>query len=524
MKILFVGAEVAPFVSVGGLSQVLYFLPRALAKRGHSIRIFTARHGAMDTTAPGKRPWSLNLETKNIKVPVYNSIEPETEKRQELFINCSISSLGKSNQIKTYFLDNKEYFKLRAHVFSYKDDHVRFALLSKACLEWLKYLRESKSDWFPDIIHLNDWHTGYFVDLARNDERYKDLLFKTPLCFTVHNFFYQGNINFRYLPKKQWDDGSAPLAALNSAKLIKQNPLLRGIIRSDGVNTVSPTHALEVQTPEYAEGLEKALSKMRGKMNGILNGLDTKEFDPATDPIIKNNYSAKSYVTARRKNKLLLQKEFGLSQNVKRPLIAICGRISPQKGWDYILEMLPKLLSERPEVQFLVMGQGEERYQNELANLQREFNEQLSLHLQSDFRLPRRIYSGADIILVPSIFEPGGIIAIEALRYGAVPIVRRTGGLNDIVSDFNPSKGSGNGFSFKKKNAWSLFGSITTALTIYQQPEHWKKLVGNCLAADFSWNHAAAEYLEWYEGIIEERKRATSVTPHPAYDPITLDG
>jgi starch synthase len=481
----------------------------------------------MDNTAPGKKAWNLKHEIKNLKVPVYHTNETpngnkEKVKRQELFVNCSVSSHGKTNQIKTYFLENKEYFRLRAHVFSYKDDHVRFALLSKGCLEWLKHLREQKNEtWWPDIIHINDWHTGYFADLARTDERYRKMLYKTPISFTVHNFFYQGNINFRYLPKKQWDEGKAPLAALNSAKLIKQNPLLRGIIHSDGINTVSPTHALEVLTPEYAEGLEKVLNRVRGKITGVLNGLDTKEFDPATDPIIKNNYNLKSFLTARKKNKLLLQKEFGLAQNSNRPLIAVCGRISAQKGWDYILEMLPKLLSERTDVQFLVMGQGDERYQNDLANLQRHHEEQLSLHLQSDFRLPRRIYSGADIILIPSIFEPGGIIAIEALRYGAVPIVRRTGGLNDIISDFSPSKGTGNGFSFTKKSSWSLFGAITTALTIYGQPELWKKLVANCLASDFSWNHSAREYQKWYQGIIEERKRATSVTPHPAY---TLSG
>ncbi|HVZ66968.1 MAG TPA: glycogen/starch synthase [Patescibacteria group bacterium] len=518
MKILFLGAEVGPYASVGGLSQVLYFLPRALQQKGHDVRIFTARHGTMDTTGPGKKEWKLKPEIKNIKVPVYNTIQNEPIKGKPLFINCSVSSYSKAKAPKAYFLENKEYFTLRAHVFGYKDDHVRFALLSKGCLEWLLKLKEDNDDdWWPDVIHTNDWHTGYFVDLARNDKRYKSLLNKTPITFTVHNFYFQGNINFRYLAPKDRDTGVAPLAALNSTKLLKQNALLRGIINADEVNTVSPSHAIEVLTPEYAEGLEKTLNKVRGKITGILNGLDTKEFNPMTDPIIKNNYNLKNFVTARQKNKLLLQKEFTLSQNPKRPLIAVCGRISAQKGWDLILKMLPKLLLERPDVQVLVMGQGDERFQNELSIIQRDFSEQLSLHLQTDFRLPRRINAGADMVLIPSIFEPGGIVALEAMRYGAIPIVRRTGGLNDIVTEFNPNTGEGNGFSFKNKSSWSLYGAIITALTIYGQPKLWTRLVSNALSSDFSWEHAAREYEVWYKGVIEERKRATSATPHPAY-------
>ncbi|OGH53186.1 MAG: hypothetical protein A3G15_02355 [Candidatus Levybacteria bacterium RIFCSPLOWO2_12_FULL_40_10] len=506
MKILITAAEVAPYVSVGGLSQVMYFLPRSLAKKGHSVRIFTAKYGEMDKTSPDKKPWRLREEFTKLQIP-------------DIKVRCSISSFIKRGSPKAFFLENKEYFELRANVFGYKDDHMRFALLSKGCLEWLSHLKKSHDPWWPDIIHANDWHTGYFIDMARRNDRYKSLLLKTPIVFTVHNFSFQGNINFRYLTEKKRDDGTKPLEGLTSSKLIMQNALLRGIINADAVNTVSQTHAIEVLDPEYGEGLDTVLNRVRGKLTGILNGLDTKEFNPATDPIIKNNYSARNFVPARKKNKLALQKEFGLVQDASRPLIAVSGRISTQKGWDLILEVLPRLLSEKKETQFLVMGQGDEHYQNELLNLAKQFPEQLALHLQTDFKIPRRIYSGADMILLPSIFEPGGIVALEALRYGTVPIVRRTGGLNDIIRDFNPNRLSGNGFSFTNKSPWSLFATIITALSIYNQPSVFKRLVKNCLKSDFSWDHAANEYLNWYEKVIEVRRRATSTTPHPAYKP-----
>ncbi len=516
VKVLFLSAEVAPFASVGGLSQVVYFLSRALVSRGHDVRIFTARHGVMDEK---KGKFALSTKIKTLKVPFFHGYEDKIKNGQKKYINCRISVFKKRKEPTTYFVENREYFELRANVFGYKDDHVRFALLSKSALEFLYQIKKAgtESEWWPDIIHCNDWHTGYFLNLAREDPRYKELLNSIPIVFTVHNFFFQGNINFNYIPQKERDTGSAPLVRFDSPKLLRQNALVRGLIYADEVNTVSPTHAIEVLTQEYSEGLDPILSKIRGKLTGILNGLDTEEFNPMTDPLVFKNYNSSSFVASRRINKLNLQKEFGLEENRLRPVIAIPGRISAQKGWDLILEAMPHLLSERRDIQFIVLGQGDERYQDDLKRLQRDFPEQLALHMQRDFRLPRKIFSGADIILIPSIFEPGGIIALEALRYGAVPIVRRTGGLNDIITDFDPNSRRGNGFSFTRKSAWSLYGVIMTALTVYKNTSLWNRLVKNGLLSDFSWDHSAREYEKWYQKALIERKRAIGVTPHPAY-------
>lgn len=522
MKILFISAEVAPFVSVGGLSQVLYFLPNALQKIGHDVRIFTPKYGSMNPTSREGEPWNITMEMQGLHVPIANhnlNMEVPMEKKDYIICNVKTHFDAKRN-LRTYLLENREYYELRANVFGYMDDHVRFALLSKGCLEWLLQMKRNEHKenfWWPDIIHCNDWHTAYLINMARRDQRYKQVFAKTAIVFTVHNFAYQGNYDFRFVKKEDNDDGTSELEDILSPKLQRQNALKRGLLYADAINTVSPTHALEILMPEYSEGLDKTIEKAKGKLTGILNGLDTDEFNPATDPIIKKTFSFNSFVQERRENKIALQKIFLLPIKPDAPVFAFSGRLCQQKGVDLLLEVLPHLFDLRRDIQAVILGGGDDRYRNALVDLQKKYPKRLGLHLQPDFRLPRKIFAGADIFLIPSSYEPGGIVALEALRYGSVPIVRRTGGLNDIVEDFDPEKGTGHGFSFEEKDSWALYGSIIEALTIYKQPLTWEKLVANCLQRDFSWDHVAKEYDEWYHHVVEERKRAVSSTPHPVY-------
>ena len=522
MKILFLSAEVAPFVAVGGLSQVLYFLPRALAKQGHDVRIFMPKYASIDAPE-SKKKWALKTERESLMVPIDNLENKSAKLSESQSILCNIKSYPKTRMTAlTYFLENREYYELRANMYGYKDDHIRFALLSKGCLEWLLTMKalvdkKDKKGWLPDVIHCNDWHTGYFIELARQSKRYSDLLSKIPIVFTVHNFLYQGNYDFRYGSHEKHDIGKTPLEPLLSPKLQMQNALLRGIVYADEVNTVSPTYAVEALTPEYGAGLEEIVQGIRGKLVGILNGLDTKEFDPDTDPIIYKKYSISNFSEARRQNKLDLQRSFSLEVNPAAPLLAISGRMSQQKGWDLLLEVLPHLFANRKDVQLIVLGSGDDRYREQLQKLEKKYPQQIGLHLRSDFRLPRKLFSGVDIILMPSIFEPGGIVALEALRYGAVPLVHRTGGLNDIVTDFDPATKKGNGFSFRKNNSWEFFGTIIEALTIYKQPLLWEKLIHNGMSYDFSWKYSAIRYENLYKNALEVRRRVNSTTPHPAY-------
>lgn len=527
MKILSLSAEVAPFVTVGGLSQVMYFLPRALAKQGHDVRIFMPKYASIED-GQSKRKWKLKKEVENLSVPIENLQIKSTVKSTHESILCNIKSYPKTRITNyTYFLENREYYELRANIYGYKDDHIRFALLSKGCLEWLLFMqnllkKKDKLGWFPNVIHCNDWHTGYFIELARQSKRYSDVLAKIPIVFTVHNFLYQGNYDFRYDSHEKQDTGSSPLASLHSPKLQMQNALLRGILYADAVNTVSPTYAIEALTPEYGAGLEEILQGIRGKLTGILNGLDIKEFNPETDPVIFHKYSISNFSVERSENKLDLQRQFSLEENLDNPLLAISGRLSQQKGWDMLLGVLPHLFAERKDLQLIVLGSGDDRYRDQILNLKKLYPRQIGLHLRSDFRLPRKLFSGVDSVLIPSIFEPGGIVALEALRYGAVPLVRRTGGLNDIISDFNPITKKGNGFSFKNNDPWEFFAAIVEALTIYKQPHLWKKLIHNCMSYDFSWKYSALQYENLYENALEIRRRVTNIIPYPGFEQLPV--
>ncbi len=492
MKILFVTAEVGPYVSVGGLSQVSFFLPNSLQKLGDDVRIFTPKFGAMDFTAKKQKSWDLKMEVEGLKVPIKDIPGDDS-------LVCNIKSYQEKGKVKTYFLENREYYELRANVFGYKDDHLRFALMSKGCLEWL-LIQYENNGWWPDVIHCNDWHASYLVELARKSPRYKKILVNVKIVLTVHNFVFQGNFDYKYCEENERDYGLEPLANLYDPRLQKQNALLRGILYADQISTVSPTHAKEVLTEEYGEGLHKILLKKKHQLIGILNGLDTETFNPAKDPMLKANFDESNFLIARETNKKAVQNFFDLPVSKDSFLLAYVGRLTQQKGLTTIVGVLPHLLSEYPNVQIVFLGGGDDAYRQQLSILKDKFPNQIGLHLLPDFKLPRKVFGGADALLLPSMFEPGGIVALEALRYGSVPIVRKTGGLSDIIKDFNP-EGAGNGFSFTGRNAWSLYGAIVTAMTTFAHKDLWNALTLNCLRSDFSWDFAAKEYQKWYERV-----------------------
>lgn len=491
MRVLFVAAEVGPYVSVGGLSQVSYFLPKSLNKLGNDVRIFTPKFGAMDHSAKGAKGWNLKMETAGLHVPLRQKLDKDD-------LICNVKSYQKKGGVKTYFLENREYYELRENVFGYKDDHVRFMLLSKGCLEWVLITGKK---WMPEVIHCNDWHSAYLIELARTLPRYREFFKKVKIVLTVHNFLYQGNFDYKYCEEQDRDYGKYRLASLLSPRLQKQNALLRGILYADAISTVSPTHAREVITEEYGEGLNQVLYKKRKKLMGILNGLDVNTFDPGADKTLRARYGAASFVEQRAINKRYLQRFFNLPTNPESFLISYVGRLTQQKGLPLIIEAAPHLLATYPHLQLIVLGGGDDTYRRELSLIQEQYPKQVGLYLMPDFKLPRKIFAGADALLMPSMFEPGGIVALEAMRYGAVPIVRRTGGLNDIVSDFLTDAQSGTGFSFATADAWSLYGAITAAMTIFSRKELWHLLIKNCLSSDFSWDFVATEYQKWYERV-----------------------
>ncbi len=487
MKVLFVASENSPFAQVGGLSQVISFLTRSLRKSGTDARVFMPKYGTI-------RPkFKMDMVLEGLHVPAEKILH---QKFSELICNVK-QSKPHPLYTPTYFLENREYYELRANAYGYTDEHIRFYLLSSGCLEWLLY-NQKNNGWMPDIIHAHDWHTGYLVELIKRHPRYKSLR-HIKVLFTVHNFLYQGNYEFRFAARP--DTGRTPLLSIFDPKTQQQNPLLRGVIHADLVNTVSAKHASEVQTKEFGEGLHRHFKKYSYKITGLANGIDTKEMDPAHDKLIAANYSPTN-LRPRVKNKLNLQRMLGLEVNADIPLVGFVGRLSAQKGLGLIMQVLDHK-EQLPPSQFAFVGGGDAQYAHELQSLAQTNPKSIAACLHLDFTLSRKMFAGCDILLIPSNFEPGGIVAMEALRYGAVPIASDTGGLSETIIPFTTDKLNGNGFLHRRKDVWGLYAALTQALTLYQVPAEWKKIVRNAMRADHSWDNTAKKYLKLYRSILK---------------------
>ncbi len=483
LKILFVTAELLPYSSVGGLAHVSHFLPKALLKLGVDVRIFTPKYGVINQT---KYPMTHGLTDLHVPTGEKEGSQHPTE------LICNIATLKHplKSDPQVYFLENMEYYEQRANVYSYSDDHIRFGLLSRAALEFIK-----ESDFVPDVIHVNDWHTGYITNLLKTEYSSHPKLKDISTVLSIHNL-YQGMYDFDHAPELDFDDGSGPLDSLYSERFFKQNALKRGMINADIINTVSETYSREILTEQYAGRLSNVFKELRNKLHGVLNGLDNQSFNPKTDKIIKRRYSS-SNLAARAENKTALQKEFSLTVDPHIPLLAIYGRLEEQKGIDLLKETLDFILSEC-KVQLVVLGTGDDRYLSFFSGLEKKYPGQVGTHLMFSQTLPRKIISGADMLLVPSRYEPGGIVALEALRYGCVPIVRATGGLADSVTDYDPSQNHGTGFSFKTYSGMSFLVAVVRALETYRNQGAWKKIVQRAMNQDFSWVNSAKKYIELY--------------------------
>jgi starch synthase len=488
IKVLFVCAEVAPYATLGGLAQVSYFLPKALMKLGVEVSIFMPRYGTIDEKKYHIKPFLTGLRV------------PTGEKSGVTELQCNVKVReATKREPAVYFLENMEYYEKRANVYGYSDDHVRFALLSRGALEFVK-----ASGMRPTIIHCNDWHTGYLANYLqtayKNDPDFKAI----STVFTIHNLRNQGLFDFRFASPMDFDDGKSALSPMFTPQFKKQNALKRGIMHSDLVNAVSDTYSREIMTPEYGEGLSELLKELRTKVFGVLNGLDYTDFDPKADKFIKKNFSPKT-LADRAANKKDLQRSFGLTVDPNIPILAYSGRLDDQKGLDLLVEILPTLLSEY-RIQFVVIGTGNPKYREFFTTLEKQFPGLVGTHLMSDFVLPRRVFAGADMLLLPSKFEPGGIVVIEGMRYGAVPVVRSTGGLADIVTDFDPEHNTGNGFTFHKYNKLSLFGAVIRAIQVYRNEKLWSNLIKRVMKEDVSWEKAAKQYLDLYSRAVEFRR------------------
>lgn len=471
MNVLFAASECAPFIKSGGLGDVIGALPKALQKNGVNVTVVLPKFG--DLNAEYKERLEL---VRNIEVPV--------GWRQQY---CGIEKLVHEG-ISIYFLDNEYYFK-RHGSYGFFDDGERFAFFSRAVLESLPYL-----DFKPDIIHCHDWQTGPIPVLLKAHYPFYEGI-KT--VFTIHNLRYQGVFPRSVLGELL--DLSERYFHIDGLEFHGNVSYLKaGLAFADVVTTVSPTYAEEIQTAYYGENLDGFLRKRSGDLRGIINGIDKEAYDPICDEAIFGGYSG---YEGKMENKRHLQEQLGLSVNEGIPMISIVSRLVEQKGIDLILHVSEEIM--RQNVQLVVLGTGEERYEGAFRELAVRYPGQVSVNLFFDDGLARGIYAGSDLFLMPSQFEPCGIGQLLAYRYGTLPLVRETGGLKDTVISYNEFLDRGNGFSFTNYNAHDLLYTIERALWFYRyQPKKWEELSERAMNLDFSWEASSREYKELYEKLM----------------------
>ena len=479
MNVLMVATEAAPYASVGGFASVIGYLSKALVKRGHDVRVFMPKFGFLD-----EEQYKFRTVYEGLQVPTDDEATP--------YLICNVKATDFPNGVVTYFLENQEYYEKRANVYGYSDDPTRWALLSRGALEFIK-----TRTFVPDVIHTNDWHTGAVSNYVKTTYEKDPLIGKIPTIFTIHNLQFQGMFDHKHVSELDYDDGQSAIASFFDERLDKQNFMRRGILYADAVNTVSKSYSREILTEEFGENLDRLLLEVKGKLFGIVNGLDYDEFNPATDNLIEQNYSVSS-VHLRKENKVALQKEYGIPEKEDVLLLGFVGRLDIQKGVDLIVNTLHQVMKDY-DVQFVQVGGGDGGLANMLTDLKKRFPEKVGIHPYPNFTLPRLLFSGCDCILYPSRFEPCGVVQIESMRYGAIPIVRRVGGLADTVNNFDSIKGKGTGFVFKDFDVFALFGQIVRAVELYNNKKLWRQLIVNAMKADFSWEYSAKEYEKLYE-------------------------
>ena len=472
-KILFAASECAPFVKTGGLADVAAALPVQLREMGADIRV------VLPLYAKVKARYGMHMRHEcdfNIKLGWRNQY-------------CGVESLVQRG-ITYYFIDNEYYFG-RDYIYGVFncDEAERFGFFSKAIIEMLPHI-----GFMPDALHLNDWQTAMAAALMKLHYAKMPYFSRIKTILTIHNLRFQGVFDRGFCDELL----SLGEAAFDMHKLEfygNVNYLKGGIVYADKITTVSPTYAKEIMTKFYGESLEGVLAERAGDVVGILNGIDTVSYDPFTDEALRRNYCPEN-MSGKAECKAALQNELDLDVDPSIPVAAIVSRLTGQKGLDLVERVLKEMMNI--PIQLVVLGTGESRYENLFRYAQRTYPGRLAARIEYNDALARRIFAGADIFLVPSLFEPCGLTQMIAMRYGSLPIVRETGGLRDTVTPYNRFTGEGNGFSFANYDAWELRDAIRLALSCWNDKDVMRGLIDHAMKADFGFEISAQEYAKLY--------------------------
>ncbi|MCR5733289.1 MAG: glycogen synthase GlgA [Lachnospiraceae bacterium] len=477
-KILFVASECVPFVKTGGLADVVGSLPKCFDKRYFDCRVV---------------------------IPKYLCIKKEYTDRMEYINHFYIDYDNKSQYVGVfrmeyegvifYFVDNEYFFSGSKPYGDILWDIEKFVFFSQAALSILPVV-----DFQPDIVHCHDWQTGlipvYLKERFHEGEFFRNM----KSIMTIHNLKFQGTWDVKtikaYSGLPDYFFSPDKLESYKDANLLKG-----GLVYADAITTVSKTYAEEIKTKFYGEGLDGLLAARTKDLRGIVNGIDYDEYDPNTDKFIVNRYNAKDYRKEKIKNKKALQQELSLEVNEKKMMIGIVSRLTDQKGFDLIAYIMDELC--QMDVQIVILGTGEERYENMFRHFDWKYSNKVSANIYYSEELSHKIYASCDAFLMPSLFEPCGLSQLMALRYGTVPIVRETGGLKDTVEPYNEYESTGTGFSFVNYNAHEMLGTIRYAHSVYtNKKREWNKIIDRAMAADFSWKASAMKYQEMYDWLI----------------------
>ncbi len=477
-KILFVGAEAMPFAATGGLGDVMGSLPAAMkaAEPDSDIRVVMPLYGMVNDK------WRSEMKDEAV-------FEVKLAWRN---IYCGVKSLVKDG-VTYYFIDNEYYFK-RDTLYGHYDDGERYAFFCMAVMEML-----GQVDFMPDVLHAHDWQSALSVVYLNCLYRHVSGYDKIKTVFTIHNIEYQGKYDFSIL----YDVFALGHECHGLMEYDGCINLMKGaIVCADIVSTVSPRYAQEIRSPQYAHGLEHIICRSENKLRGILNGIDYVYYNPETDAVITENFSSNS-VEKKIANKLALQKAVGLPENADVPMLAIISRLASHKGLDIVSEMAYGLLQYN-DVQLVVLGKGEARYEQFFRNLERDFPGKAKALIEYDRDLSKRIYAAADIFVMPSASEPCGLSQMIASRYGAIPVVRETGGLYDSIKGYWEKDGElmGNGFTFAGYSAAELFDRINAAVELWHNKEKRDRFVQKIMNVDFSWSVSAKSYFDMYNSIL----------------------
>jgi len=482
MKICYVTSECVPFVKTGGLADVSGALPKALAEEGCEVKVFIPLYESIDTAA---HELVFAEELQNIPVTIGGQMH---------MFNTWYGKLPDS-EVDIYFVDCPEYF-FRPDVYTNDaDEDERFILFQHAVIQIMQ-----RYHWQPDIVHCNDWQTALMPVLLKMNYKWDSLFQDTKCVLAIHNIGYQGRFpqdSFLKagLPADHYYPGG-PFEFHNTFSFLKT-----GFMFADHITTVSRTYAIEIQSPQFGAGLEGVLATRKNELTGILNGIDVNEWNPKTDKFIPHNYSVRSLAN-KKKNKMALLEQAELTYDEAIPTLGMVTRLTKQKGLELLKGMMPEIM-ELP-LQLVVLGSGETEYEDFIRHATTSYPNKVSAYIGYNNTLAHLITAGCDMFVMPSLYEPCGLNQMYSLKYGTVPIVRKTGGLADTVQDFHDYDEQGNGFAFNDFTPYALYLAIVRALDTFRAQSVWKELMKRGMKADFSWNASAKEYIKVYAACLKQ--------------------